>query len=83
MTKRKSKFAEEELAVAPTAEQAAAVAEDTAAIELEKLQRKLAREERKKRREIEAASQKKAIWLLPSLLFVTMMLAWMLGKLKF
>ena len=41
---------------------AAAVAEDTAALELEKLQRKLAREERKKRKEIEAKSRKKAQW---------------------
>ncbi len=62
-------------------ELAAAVSEDTAALELEKLQKKIAREERKKRREIEAQKQKKAIWLLPSLLFLTMALSWIFSKL--
>ncbi len=62
-------------------ELAAAVSEDTAALELEKLQKKIAREERKKRREIEAQKQKKAIWLLPSLLFLTTALSWLFSKL--
>jgi len=56
------------------------VSEDTAALELEKLQRKLAREERKARREIEAAKQKKAMWVLPVLLAITTSLAWILSK---
>ena len=42
-------------------ETAQEVNEETAALELEKLQRKVAREERRKRREIEQEKQKKAI----------------------
>ncbi len=64
-------------------ELAEAVSQDTAALELERLQKKIAREERKKRREIEAANQKKAVWLLPSLLFVTMCVAWIFSRLNF
>ncbi len=64
-------------------EKAQEVAEETAALELEKLQRKLAREERKKRKEIEERSRKKAIWLLPSLLLITMILAWVFSHLNF
>ena len=61
-------------------ETAQEVDEETAALELEKLQRKVAREERRKRREIEQEKQKKAIWLLPSLLFVTMLICWLLAN---
>ena len=64
-------------------EQAEAVSQDTAEIELEKLQRKIAREERKKRREIEAAKQKKAMWLLPTLLLTTMLISWILSRMNF
>lgn len=64
-------------------EKAEEIAEDTAAVELEKLQRKVAREERKKRREIEEKSQKKAIWLLPALLLLTMTLAFVFSNLNF
>lgn len=64
-------------------EEAEAVAEDTAQIELERLQKKLAREERKKRKEIEAASQKKAIFVLPALLVATMALAFVFSYLRF
>lgn len=65
-----------------TPEQAAeAVSEDTAKLELEKLQKKIAREERKQRREIEANKQKQAKWLLPTLLIVTMLLSWFLSRL--
>ena len=64
-------------------ELAAAVSEDTAALELEKLQKKIAREERKKRREIEAASQKRATWLLPTLLLITMIVSWVLSQIRF
>jgi hypothetical protein len=56
------------------------IAEDTSEIELSKLQKKIAREERKKRREIEAAKQKQAVWLLPSLLFLTMLISWFLSN---
>lgn len=69
--------------VEPKEAMAAAVAEDTAALELEKLQRKLAREERKKRKEIEAKSRKKAQWLLPALLFLTIAIAWVFTNLNF
>lgn len=62
-------------------ELAEAVSQDTAQLELEKLQKKIAREERKQRREIEANKQKQAKWLLPMLLFVTMLISWMLSKL--
>ena len=72
---------------APTAvtpeEVAEAVSEDTAQLELEKLQKKIAREERRKRREIEATKQKQAKWLLPSLLLGTMLLSWILSRLNF
>ena len=64
-------------------EVAEAVSEDTAQLELEKLQKKIAREERKKRREIEAANQRKAVWLLPSLLLGSMSLAWIFSQLNF
>jgi hypothetical protein len=57
------------------------IATETAEVELEKLQKKIGREERKKRREIEAAKQKKATWLLPSLLLATMLMAWVLSRL--
>ena len=79
---RNRDFKRQELG-APTEEMAAAVAEDTAALELEKLQRKLEREERKKRKEIEAESQKKAQWLLPSLLLLTVAIAWVFSHLSF
>ncbi len=79
---RNRNFRRQELS-APTEEMAAAVAEDTAALELEKLQRKLAREERKKRKEIEAESQKKAQWLLPTLLLLTVTIAWVFTHLSF
>jgi hypothetical protein len=59
------------------------VAEDTAEIELLKLQKKIAREERKRRREIEASKQKKAVWLLPTLLFLTMLVSWVFSQLGF
>ena len=68
---------------APTEEMTATVAEDTATLELEKLQRKLMREERKKRKEIEVASQKKAQWLLPTLLLLTVVIAWVFTHLSF
>lgn len=61
-------------------ELAQAVSEDTAVLELEKLQKKIAREERKQRKVIETKKQKKAIWLLPSLLFFTAFLSWLLSK---
>jgi hypothetical protein len=54
---------------------------ETTELELEKLQKKIAREERRKRREIETEKQKKAIWLLPSLLFLTMLISWILAHL--
>ncbi|MBQ6438397.1 hypothetical protein IJJ12_03390 [bacterium] len=73
--------ADEQAMVSPD-ELAAAVSDDTADIELEKLQKKIAREERKKRREIEAASQKRATWLLPSLLLATMLISWVLSRLQ-
>ena len=63
-------------------EVAEAVSEDTAQLELEKLQKKIAREERRKRREIEATKQKQAKWLLPSLLLATMLLSWILSRLN-
>ena len=63
-------------------EVAEAVSEDTAQLELEKLQKKIAREERKKRREIEASKQKQAKWLLPTLLLATMLLSWILSQLN-
>jgi hypothetical protein len=56
------------------------IAEETSEIELNKLQKKIAREERKKRREIEAVKQKQAVWLLPSLLFLTMLISWFLSN---
>ncbi len=62
-------------------ELAEAVSQDTAQLELEKLQKKIAREERKQRREIEANQQKQAKWLLPMLLFVTMLISWVLSNL--
>lgn len=60
-----------------------AVSEDTAQIELERLQKKLAREERRRRKEIEAASQKKAVWVLPALLLTTMIIAFVFSNLRF
>ncbi|MDO5561373.1 MAG: hypothetical protein Q4G02_01185 [bacterium] len=60
-----------------------AVSEDTAQIELERLQKKLAREERKRRKEIETASQKKAVWVLPALLLTTMIIAFVFSNLRF
>lgn len=80
MTRRSKK----EAASLPTNEdRAEEIAEETAATELEKLQRKVAREERKKRLEIEEKSQKKAIWLLPALLLLTMSLAFVFSNLNF
>ncbi len=72
---------QQQVAANVTTEQVEAVSEDTAQLELEKLQKKIAREERKKRREIEASKQKQAKWLLPSLLLVTMVLSWFLSRL--
>ncbi len=83
MARKKEFLSEIKIGQEANEEQVAAVAEDTAALELEKLQRKLAREERKKRKEIEAASHKKAIWLLPSLLLLTMVIAWVFSNLQF
>ena len=60
-----------------------AVSEDTAQVELERLQKKLAREERKRRKEIETASQKKAVWVLPALLLTTMIVAFVFSNLRF
>ena len=79
----RKKVAGEPPATVTPEELAEAVSADTAQLELEKLQKKIAREERKKRREIEAATQKKAVWLLPSLLVVTMVLAWIFSRLNF
>jgi hypothetical protein len=72
-----------ELEVASAQEEIEEIEQDTADLELEKLQKKIARQERQKRREIEAAKQKKAIWLLPSLLFLTMFISWFLSNLHF
>jgi len=72
---------EQQVAQNVTPEQVEAVSEDTAQLELEKLQKKIAREERKKRREIEASKQKQAKWLLPSLLLLTMLVSWFLSRL--
>ena len=80
---RHKKQAGGEPAMVTPEELAEAVSEDTAQLELEKLQKKIAREERKKRREIEAANQRKAVWLLPSLLLGSMALAWIFSQLNF
>jgi hypothetical protein len=67
---------------APTINATEHIAAETAEIELERLQKKISREERKKRREIEQTKQKKATWLLPSLLLATMVIAWILSQLR-
>ncbi len=83
MTKRRSRVVTAEADMTAKEELAEEVAENTAELELEKLQRKLAREERKKRKEIELAGQKKARWLLPALLATMTILAFVFSNLKF
>lgn len=80
MSESKVTAGEQAALLAAREESVQEIDEETAALELEKLQRKVAREERRKRREIEQEKQKKAIWLLPSLLFTTMLICWFLAN---
>ncbi len=77
----KAGLKEIELAARSADEIAAQVEEDTAEVEMEKARKRLAREERRARREIEKKKQQKALWVLPIILFATVVLSWILSKL--
>jgi cytoskeletal protein RodZ len=74
---------EQELAGARSADEIAEqVEQDTAEVELEKAQKRIAREERRARREIEKQKQAKARWVLPIVLVISVFVSWILSKLS-
>ena len=83
MPKKKNQADEQEFQARSADEIAEQVEQETADVELEKAQKRLAREERRARREIEKQKQKKALWVLPIILFASVFLSWILSKISF